>query len=178
MGETTRQFRYDLNSLDDSVEVINRFKGLNLIDRVPEDLWAEVHNIVWEAVTKTKPKKKQSKKAIWLSEEALQTAEERREAESKGEKKRYIQLNAEFQRKVRKNKKAFSNGQCKEIEKNNRMGQTKDIFKKIGDIKIIFYARMCMIKDRSVENPSLYLCSFQFIPSTSYSFQCSYLSPI
>ena len=89
MGETTRQFRYDLNSLDDSVEVINRFKGLNLIDRVPEDLWAEVHNIVWEAVTKTNPKKKQSKKAIWLSEEALQTDEERREAESKGEKKGY-----------------------------------------------------------------------------------------
>ena len=160
------------------MEVINRFKGLNLIDRVPEDLWAEVHNIVREAVTETIPKKKQSKMAIWLSEEALQTAEERREAESKGEKKRYIQLNAEFQRKVRKNKKAFSNGQCKEIEKNNRVGQTKDIFKKIGDIKIIFYTRMCMIRDRSVENTSLYLCCLQFIPSMSYSFQCSYLSPI
>ena len=132
MGETTRQFRYDLNSLDYSVEVINRFKGLNLIDRVPEDLWAEVHNIVQEAVTKTIPKKKQCKKAMWLSEEALQTAEERREAKSKGEKKRCIQLNAEFQRKVMKNKKAFSNEQSKEIEENNRMEKTRDLFKKTG----------------------------------------------
>ena len=129
-------------------------------------------------MTKTIPKKKHCKKAMWLSEEALQTAEERREAKSKGEKKRCIQLNAEFQRKVMKKKKAFSNEQSKEIEKNNRMGQTKDIFKKTGGIKIIFYTRMCMIKDRSVENPSLDLCSLQFIPSTSHSFQCSYLSPI
>ena len=90
---------------------------------MPEDLWAEVRNIVWEEVTKTIPKKKQCKKAMWLSEEALQTAEERREAKSKGERNRCIQLNAEFQRKVRKNKKAFFNEQCKEIEENNRMGK-------------------------------------------------------
>ena len=124
---------------------------------MPEDLWAEVHNIVWEEVSKTIPKKKQCKKAMWLSEEVLQTAEERREAKSKGERNICIQLNAGFQRIVRKNKKAFFNEQCKEIEENNRMGQTKDIFKKIGDIKIKFYTRMCVIKDRSVENP--FICA-------------------
>ena len=107
MGETTRQFRYDLNSLDYSVEVINRFKGLNLIDRVPEDLWAEVHNIVQEAVTKTIPKKNKCKKAKWLSEEALQTAVERSKVKRKGESERHTQLNAEFQRRARRDKKAF-----------------------------------------------------------------------
>ena len=107
MGETTRQFRYDLNSLDYSVEVINRFKGLNLIDRVPEDLWAEVHNIVQEAVTKTISNKNKCKKAKQLSEEALQIAEKRREAKCKGEKERYTHLNTEFQRIARRDKKAF-----------------------------------------------------------------------
>ena len=86
------------------MEVINRFKGLDLIDRVPAELWTEVHNIVQEVVIKTIPKKKKCKKAKWLSEEALQIAEERREAKGKGEKERYIHLNAEFQRIARRDK--------------------------------------------------------------------------
>ena len=100
MGKTTRSFRYDLNQIpyDYTVEVTNRFKGLDLIDRVPEELWMEVHDIVQEAVFKTIPKKKQYKKAKWLSEEALQIAEKRRETKGKGEKERYTHLNAEFQR--------------------------------------------------------------------------------
>ena len=100
VGKTTRPFRYDLNQIpyDYTVEVTNRFKGLDLIDRVPEELWMEVHDIVQEAVFKTIPKKKQYKKAKWLSEEALQIAEKRRETKGKGEKERYTHLNAEFQR--------------------------------------------------------------------------------
>ena len=99
-------------------------------------------------MTKTILKKKKCKKAKWLSEEALQIAEKRREAKGKGERERYTQLNAVFQRIVRRDKKAFLNEQCKEIEENNRMGKTKDLFKKIEDIKGIFHARMSMIKDR------------------------------
>ena len=108
-----------------------RFKGLDLIDRVPEELWTEVCNIVQEAGIKTIPKKKKCKKAKWLSEEALQIAEKRREVKSKGEKERYKHLNAEFQRRARRDKKAFFSDQCKEIEENNRMGKTGDLFKKI-----------------------------------------------
>ena len=98
LWKTTRSFRYDLNQIpyDYTVEVTNRFKGLDLIDRVPEELWMEVHNTVQEALTKTIPKKKKWKKAKWLSEEALQRAEKRREGKSKGENERYTQLNAEF----------------------------------------------------------------------------------
>ena len=103
------------------MEVTNRFKGLDLIDRVPEELWTEVCDIVQEAVIKTNPKKNTCKKANWLSEEALQIAEKRRDAEGKGEKERYIHLNAEFQRIARRDKKAFLSDQCKEIEENNRM---------------------------------------------------------
>ena len=99
---------------------MNRFKGLDLVDRVPEELWTEVHNIVQEAVIKTIPKKKKCKKAKWLSEEALQIAVKRREAKSKGEKERYKHLNAEFQRIARRDKKAFLSDQCKETEENNR----------------------------------------------------------
>ena len=102
----------------------------------------EVHNIVQEPVTKTIPKKKKCKNAKWLSEEALQIAEERREAKGKGERERYIQLNAEFQRKARREKKVFLNEQCKEIEENNRMGKTRDLFKKTGDLKGTFHVRM------------------------------------
>ena len=127
----------------------NRFKGLDLIDRVPEELWTEVCNIVQEAVIKTIPKKKKWKKAKWLPEEALQIAEERREAKGKGEKERYIHLNAEFQRIARRTKKAFLNDQCKEIEENNRMGKTRDLFKKIRDTKGTFHAKMGSIKDRN-----------------------------
>ena len=109
----------------------NRFKGLDLIDRVPNELWMEVHNIVQETGIKTIPKKKKCKKAKWLSEEALQIAVKRREAKSKGEKERYTHLNTEFQRKARRDKKAFLSNQCKEIEENNRMGKIRDLLKKI-----------------------------------------------
>ena len=117
VGKTTRPFRYALNQIpyDYAVEVTNRFKGLGLIDRVPEELYAEGRDIVQEAVIKTIPKKKKCKKAKWLSEEALHTAVKRREAKSKGEKERYTHLNAEFQRIAKRNK-AFFSDQCKEIE--------------------------------------------------------------
>ena len=118
----------------------NRFKGIDLIDRVPEDLWTEVRNIVQEAVTKTLPKKKKCKKGKLLSEEALQIAEQRRAAKSKGEKERYTQLNAEFQI-ARRDKKAFLSDQCKETEENNRMGKSRDLFKKIRDTKGTFHAK-------------------------------------
>ena len=127
----------------------NRFKELDLIDRVPENLWMEVHNIVQEMVAKIIPKKKKCKKAKWLSEETLQMAEKRREVKSKGEKERYTQLNAEFQRVARRDKKALLNEQCKEIEENNRMGKTRDLFKKLRDAKGIFHAKMGSIKDRN-----------------------------
>ena len=100
---------------------------------MPEELWTEVHNIVQEAVIKTIPKKKKCKKAKWLSEEPLQIAEKRREVKGKGEKESYIHPNAEFQRIARRDKKAFLSDQCKEIEGNNRMGKTSDLFKKIRD---------------------------------------------
>ena len=111
----------------------DRFKGLDLIDRVPEELSMEVCDIVQEAGIKTIPKKKKYKKAKWLSEEGLQIAVKRREAKSKGEKERYKHLNAEFQRITKRYKKAFLSDQCKEIEENNRMGKTRDLFKKIRD---------------------------------------------
>ena len=113
------------------VEVRNRFKGLNLIDRVPDELWTEVHDLVQETGIKTIPMEKKCKKAKWLSGEALQIAVKRRETKSKGEKGRYKHLNAEFQRIARRDKKAFFSDQCKEIEENNRMGKTRDLFKKI-----------------------------------------------
>ena len=133
VGKTTRPFRYDLNQIHYAytVEVRNRFKGLDLIDRVPDELWTEVHDIVQETGIKTIPMEKKCKKAKWLSGEALQIAVERREAKSKGEKERYKHLNAEFQRIARRHKKAFLSDQCKEIEENNRMGKTRDLFKKI-----------------------------------------------
>ena len=127
----------------------NRFKGLYLIDRVPEELWMEVRDTVQEAVIKTIPKKKKCKKGKWLSDEALQIAEKRREAKGKGEKERYTHLHAGFQRKARRDKKAFLSHQCKGIEENNRMGKTRDLFKKIRDTKITFHAKMGTIKDRN-----------------------------
>jgi len=106
-------------------------------DRVPEELWTEVHDIVQEEGIKTIPKKKKCKNAKWLSEEALQIAVKRREAKGKGEKERYTHLNAEFQRISRRDKKAFLSDPCKEIEENNRIGKTRDLFKKIRDSKDI-----------------------------------------
>ena len=126
----------------------NRFKGLDLIDRMPEELQAEVCDIVQETGIKTIPKKKKCKNTKWLSEEALQIAVKRREAKSKGEKERYKHLNAEFERIARREKKAFLSDQCKEIEE-NRMGKTKDLFKKIRDTKETFHAKMGSIKDRN-----------------------------
>ena len=136
VGKTTRPFRYDLNQIpyDYTVEVMNRFKGLDLVDRVLEELWTEVCNLVQGVVTKAIPKKNKCKKAKWLSEEALQIAVERREAKSKGGKERYTHLNAEFQGIARRGKKAFLRDQCKEIEENNRMGKTRDLFKEIRNI--------------------------------------------
>ena len=141
VGKTTKSFRYDLNQIpyDYTVEVTNRFKGLDLIDRAPEELWTEVHDTVQEAVIKTIPKEKKCKKAKWLSEEALQIAE-KREAKGKGEKERYTHPNAEFQRIARRDKKAFLSDQCKEIEENHRMGNTRHLFKKIRDTKGTFHA--------------------------------------
>ena len=115
---------------------------------MPEELWTEVHDSVQEVVMETIPKKKKCKKAKWLSEEALQIAEKRRETKGKGEKERYTHLNAEFQRIARRDKKAFLSDQCKEIEENNRMGTTRDLFKKIRDTKRTFHAKMGTIKYR------------------------------
>ena len=109
----------------------------------------EVYNTVQEVMIKTIPKKKKCKKAKWLSEELLQTAEKRREAKGKGEKQRYVHLNAEFQRIARRDKKAFFSDQCKEIEENNRMGKTRDLFKKIRDTKGTFHTKMGSIKVRN-----------------------------
>ena len=112
------------------MEVRNRFKGLDLIDREPDELCSEVRDIVQETGIKTIPVEKKCKKAKWLSEKALQIAVKRRDAKSKGEKEKYSHLNAEFQRIARRNKKVFLSDQCKEIEENNRMGKTRDLFKK------------------------------------------------
>ena len=152
VGKTTRSFRYDLNQIlyDYTVEVRNRFKGLDLIDRVPDELWTEVRDIVQETGIKTIPMEKKCKKAKWLSGEALQIAVKRIEAKSKGEKERYKHLNAEFQRRAR-DKKAFFSDQCKKIEENSRMGKTRDLFKKIRDTKATFHAKMGSIKDKWYE---------------------------
>ena len=112
---------------------------------MPEELWIEVHDIVQEAVIKNIPKKMNGK---WMSEETLQIAEERREAKGKGEKERYTYLNAEFQRITRRDKKAFLSDQCKEIEENNRIVKTTDLFKKIRNTKGTFHAKMGSIKDK------------------------------
>ena len=118
VGKTTRPFRYNINQIpyDCTVEVRNKFKGLDLIDIVPEELWTEVRDIVQETGIKTIPMKKKFKKAKWLSGKALQKAVKRREAKSKGEKERCTDLNGEFQRIPRRDKKAFLSDQCKEIE--------------------------------------------------------------
>ena len=144
-------FRYDLNQIpyDYTVEVRNRFKGLDLIDRVPDELWMEVRDIVQETGIKTIPMEKKCRKAKCLSGEPLQIAVKRREAKSKGEKERYKHLNAEFQRIARIDKQDFLSDQCKEIEENNRMGKTRDLFEKIRDTKGTFHAKMGAIKDRN-----------------------------
>ena len=151
VGKTTRPLRYDLNQIpyNYTVEVRNRFKGLDLIDRMPDELWNEVRDIVQETGIKTIPVENTHKKAKWLSGEALQIAVKRREAKSKGKKIRYRHLNAEFQRIARRDKKDFFSDQCKEIEENSRMAKTRDLFKKIRDTKGTFHAKMGSIKDRN-----------------------------
>ena len=148
LGKTTRPLRNDLNQIpyDYTVEVRNRFKGLDLTDRVPEELQTEVCDIVQGAVLKTIPRKR---KAKWLSEEALQIDDKSRETKGKEEKERYTHLNAGFQRISRRDNKAFLSNQGKEIEENNRMGKTRGLFKKIKDTKVIFHAKMGSIKDRN-----------------------------
>ena len=151
VGKTTGPFWYDLNQIpyDYTVEVRNRFKGIDLIDSVPDELWTEVRDIVEETGIKTIPKEKKCKKEKWLAEEALQIAVKRREAKSKGEKERYSHLNAEFRRIFRRDKKALLSDHCKEIEENNRMGKTRYFFKKIRDIEGTFQAKMGLIKNRN-----------------------------
>ena len=150
VGEITRPFRYDLNQIlyDYAVEVTNRFKGID--QRVPEELWTEVLDILQDTVTKNILKEKKCKKAKWLSEEVLQIAEKSREVKGKGEKERHIHLNAEFQTIARRDKKAFLSDQCKEIEENNRMGKTRELFKKIRDTKGTFHAKMAQLRSEMV----------------------------
>ena len=147
VGKTTGPFRYDLNQIPyyDTVEVTDRFKGLDLIECLK--------NYGWRFMTlysrqRSRPSPRKTK-AKWMSEEALQIAEKRREAKGKGEKERYSHLNAEFQRIARREKKAFLSDQCKEIEENNRMRKTRDLFKKIRDTKGTCHAKMGTIKDRN-----------------------------
>ena len=149
VGKTTRPFRYDLSQIpyDYTVEVRNGFKGLDLIDRVPDELWTEVRDIAEETGIKTIPMEKKCKNAKWLSEKTLKIAVKRREAKSKVEKERYSHLNVESQRIARRDKKAFLSNQCKEIEENNRIGKTRNLFKKIRDTNGIFHAKMGSIKD-------------------------------
>ena len=151
VGRTTRPFRYNLNQIPYgyTVEVRNKFKGLDMIDRVPNELRTEVCDIVQETGIETIPMEKKCKKAKWLSGEALQIAVKRRQVKSKGEKKRYKHLNAEFQRIARRDKKAFLSDQCKEIEEKDRMGKTRDLLKKIRDTKGTFHAKMGSVKDRN-----------------------------
>ena len=133
-----------IKSHDYTVEVRNRLKGLDQIDRVLDELWMEAHDITQETGVKTVPKNNKWKKAKRLSEEALHIAVKRRDSKSKGEKERYTHWNAEFQGISRRDKKAFLSDQCKEIDENNRMGKTRDLFKKIRDTKGIFHAKMGM----------------------------------
>ena len=127
----------------------NSFKGQDLIDRVPDELWIQVCDVYRRQGSRPSPRKRSAKKAKWLSEEALHIAQKRREAKGKEEKERYSHMNAAFQRIARRDKNAFLNDQCKEIEENNRMGKTRDLFKKIRDTKGIFHAKMGTIKDRN-----------------------------
>ena len=154
VGKTSRPFRYDLNQIpyEYTLEVRNRFKGLDLRDRVLDELWMEVRDIVQETGSKTIPKKKKCKKAKWLSEEALQIAVKRTEVKGKEEKEGYTHLNAEFQTIARRDKKASLSDQCKEIQENNKMRKTRHLFKKIRDTNGTFHVKLGSIKDRNGMN--------------------------
>ena len=151
VGKTTRIFRYDVNPIlyDYKVEVRNRFKGLDLTNSVPDNLWMEVHDIVQETGIKTIPMEKKCKKRKGLSGEALQIVVKRKQVKSTGEKQKYKHDYAEFQRIARKDKKAFLSDQFKEVEENDGMGKTRHLFKKIRDSKRAFHAKMGSIKDRN-----------------------------
>ena len=151
VGKTSRPFTYGLKQIpyDYTVEVTNRFKELDLIDREPENLWMDICDIVQYARIKTIPKKKKCNKSKWLSKEALQIAEKRREVKGKGEKEGYTHFNAAFQRTARRQKKACLSDQCKEMKENNRMGKTRDLFKKIRDTKGTFHPKMGTTTDRN-----------------------------
>ena len=148
VGKTTRPFRYDQNQIpyDYPVEVRNRFKGLDLIVRVPDELWNEVRDIVQETGIRTIPMEKKCKKPKWLSEEALQIAEKRKEAKGKGEKERNTYLNAEFQKIARRDKKAFFRDQCKEIEENNRMERLEISLRKLEIPREYFMQRWAQLR--------------------------------
>ena len=151
LGKTTRPFRYDLNQMpfDYTVEVRNRFKGLDLIDRASDELWMEVCDTVQETGVKTIPKGKKMQKrkmAVWGG---LTNSCEKMKSKKLRQKERYRHLNAEFQRIARRDPKAFLSDQCKEIEENNKMGKIRDLFKKIRGIKGTFHAKMGTIKDRN-----------------------------
>ena len=150
VGKTTRPFRYDLNQIIYvyTVEVRNRFKGLDLTECLKNYGWRFL-TLYRRQGSRSSPRKRNTKKAKWLSEKALQIAVKRREVKSKGEKERYTLLNADFQRIARRDKKAFLSDQCREIEENNRMGKTRDLFKKMRDTKGTFHAKMGSIKDRN-----------------------------
>ena len=141
--KTTRPFRYDLNQIpyEYTVEVTYRFKGLDLIECL-KNYGRRFMTLYRKQGSRPSPRKRNAKKAKWLSEEALQIAVKRRESKSKGEKERYTHLNAEFHRIEKRDKKAFLSNQCKEMEENNRMGKTRDLFKKTGDTKGIFPTKM------------------------------------
>ena len=145
----TKPLRYDLNPIpyDYSLKVTNRFKGLDLIECLKN--YGQRFMILCRGTYQDHPQKKKCKKAKLLSEDTLQIAEKRREEKSKGEEERYSHLNAEFQRIAQRDKKAFLSDQCKEIEENNRMGKTRDFFKKIRDIKGTFHAKMGSINERN-----------------------------
>ena len=152
VGKTIRLLRYDLNQIpyDYTVEVTNRFKGLDLIDRVPDELWRRLVTLYRRQGLRPTPQKRNARKPNGcLGRSALEIAVKRREAKCKGEKERYKHLNAEFQRIARRDKKAFLSYQCKEIEEKNRMGKTRDLFKKIRDTNKTFHAKMGSIKDRN-----------------------------
>ena len=149
--KTPRPLKYDPNQIlyDYAVEVTNRFKGLDLIDRVPEELRIEVCNTVQEAGIKTIPRKRNAKRQNCCLMSSLKIVEKKREAKGKREKERYTHLNAEFQRIARRDKKAFFSNQCRELKENNRMGKTRDLFKNIRDTKGTFHAKIGSIKDRN-----------------------------
>ena len=150
MGKTTRPFRYDLNQIpyDYTVEVRNRFKGLDLIECLT-NYGGRFVTLYRRKGSRPSPRKRECKKAKWLSEEALQIAVKRTEVKGKGGKERYTHLNAEFQRIARRDKKAFLCDRCKEMEENYRMGKTRDLFKKIRDTKGTFHAKIGSINDRN-----------------------------